>query len=205
MYALSQTAIKICGITRLEDAIIAHSLGASMVGVIFDRCVIRHGSVEVATMIADAGIATVTVHTSEVKEVAGNESFVQLHYNHTPQHIEKIREKTGKGIISVVKAGDTDQTLEKVEELSTAHPDYILVEDKAGIARRKDLIMGLAGKRGIGFAGGITVSQLSELMRYKPAMIDASSSMEISAGIKSAEKMRAFIREAAAYADIYQN
>jgi phosphoribosylanthranilate isomerase len=183
--------VKICGITRVEDAQVAVAYGASAIGFIFWPNSPRRVSRDQARAIVRALPPLVTpvgVFVNQpvdfINEVANDVGLgaVQLHGDETPELLDRIQRP-------VVKA------MSRIEPHAAAlWPSHVLLlvdahdparrggtgarADWAGAAR-------LASDRPILLAGGIDPSNVVEAaVRVRPFGIDVSSGVEASPGIK---------------------
>lgn len=183
--------VKICGITNEEDADYSLKMGADIIGVILDFNVKRHGTEELIDRIKkthpESQIAG--VYTS-MPVTVGKEDYVQLHFSHSPGDITYVRNIMGKRVISVIDFHSGDIMGKIISHLG-AGADYILLEDRDGIIKRKPQLMELNMKR-IGIAGKIDSSNLKQLVELNPDLIDVSSSLEERTGKKSFEKIDEF-------------
>lgn len=191
--------VKICGITRAEDARLAASLGATAIGFVFWPSSPRAISPLRARAIVDALPASVTTvgvfvnaGRDEIEGAAdeANLQAVQLHGDETP---DLARSLSRRVIKAITLAGDID---ERVNEwlgtmlLLDAHDaakrggtGRVIDWDRAAaIARAHDIIL----------AGGLGPANVADAVaRVRPAGIDVSSGVESSPGIKDPGKLRA--------------
>lgn len=197
--------IKICGITRREDARIAASLGVDAVGFVFYPKSPRHVDRETARDLAAAlpeSVAGVGVFVDEpaerVLEVARfcRLTHVQLHGRETPEEVAAL-EAQGLRVIKALfinRAPGLD-----VQE--RYHPTAFLVEC-AGVslpggnalawdwASVKDRVR----HRPMILAGGLAPGNVAEAARAaRPNAVDVSSGVEKRPGEKDAKKMEAFV------------
>src|SRR5262245_29642434 len=190
---------KICGITRVEDATLAVSLGATAIGFIFWPSSPRAISPRQARSIVAAlptSVTTVGVFVNATRdEIEGAAddaklSAVQLHGDETP---ELARSLSRRVIKAIPLAGDASLRWREWPEtmvlLDTHDParrggtGHVIDWDRAAaIARTRDVIL----------AGGLRPANIVEAVtRVRPAGIDVSSGVESSPGIKDPEKLRA--------------
>lgn len=191
--------VKICGITRVEDAKLAVSLGATAIGFIFWPASPRAIAPGQARSIVDAlpaSVATVGVFVNasrdeiETAAEAANVSAVQLHGDETPD----LARSLSRGVIKAVALGeDAEQVLNDwagTMVLLDAHDParrggtgrVIDWDRAASIARTRDVIL----------AGGLGPANVVDAVtRVRPAGIDVSSGVESSPGVKDHEKLRA--------------
>lgn len=193
--------VKICGITNLEDALLCAECNADAVGFIFYAKSKRYVSFEKAKEIINQlppFLMKVGVFVNEEAEIV-NESaqkiglnVVQLHGDESPEYVSKIHlpvikafrvyEKFDWSVIDGYKNcgimldsysqseyGGTGKTF----EWSSIPPTY---------------------KNKIILSGGIKIEKLEQIFsELKPAAIDVSSSLEISAGKKDPQKLKEFL------------
>jgi phosphoribosylanthranilate isomerase len=194
---LNPIPIKICGLTRAEDALLAWELGASALGFIFHskspRYVTPEQVVEIRRQLpAEAFCVGVFVDrttgdVNAIAEAAGLDA-VQLHGRETPLQCAAMT----RPVIKVIRAEDEhhlDEYAVAAFLLDAAHPTLAggtgLTADwslAARIARRVPLIL----------AGGLEPANIREAIRAaRPAGLDLSSGVEAAPGVKDAAKMNA--------------
>jgi phosphoribosylanthranilate isomerase len=203
------TRVKICGVTRVEDARLAWAAGADALGLNFysrsPRCV----TVETAALLARTRPAlgsVVGVFVNESPDIIRDRvrecglTAVQLHGDEPPEAC------SGYGV-PVIKALRV-RGPEDVERART----YVGAGDVAAL-----LLDGAApgyGGGGVGFdwslvarladagvpvlvAGGLNPANVQEAVRAtRPYGVDVASGVEVSPGIKNADAVRAFVRAA---------
>lgn len=200
-----RTRVKICGFTRVEDAVYAGNLGADAIGLVFYPSSPRHVSIEKAAEIAKALPAFVSVvglfvdaEPSLIHEVIGRVRIdcLQFHGDEPAEacrlydkpYIKAIRMREGVDIAELEKQYHDAAGL----LLDAYHPgvpggtgsgfDWELIPEKS----RLPIIL----------AGGLTVDNAEQAVRtVKPYALDVSSGVEVGKGIKDAAKMAAFIRK----------
>lgn len=188
--------IKICGITRLEDALLAEALGAFALGFVFAPGSKRRVALEVARSISEAlGPLVVRVGVfqdqgpEEVLRLAEGAKLqvVQLHGQEPPEWAEAI----GR-YFPVIKAfpltGPADPGWAQYPA------GALLLDGKApgsGQTYPRDWARPLlqTGKRVI-LAGGITPENLEEVLALRPYALDLSSGVEQAPGVKDEAKLR---------------
>jgi phosphoribosylanthranilate isomerase len=182
--------IKICGITRREDAIAAEEAGASALGFIFYPKSPRYITPEAAAALGE-GLETWKVGV-----------FV----DESPAAIEAIMRIAKLDVAQVYGSA----VLENLRLWRAFRPADLTAQDGRGsIAAEAILLDGPAN--GISFdwksarhagdkiilAGGLDASNVAEAIRIaQPWGVDASSKLESAPGIKNHEKMRAFVKAA---------
>jgi phosphoribosylanthranilate isomerase len=191
--------VKICGITRVEDAKLAVSLGATAIGFIFWPASPRAIAPRQARSIVDALPASVTtvgvfVNASqdeiETAADAANVSAVQLHGDETPDLARSLSRRVIKAVALGEDAeqvvGDWAGTMVLLDAHDPARrggTGRVIDWDRAAsIARTRDVIL----------AGGLGPANVVDAVtRVRPAGIDVSSGVESSPGVKDHEKLRA--------------
>ena len=92
-----------------------------------------------------------------------------------------------------------EQTKKLIREYREAGSDIILVENGSGITGVLGSLSQIVKSHEIGVSGKISVSNIRTVMGADPAVVDLSSSIEKSPGIKDAEKLSAFFSELRRY------
>jgi phosphoribosylanthranilate isomerase len=184
--------VKICGITRPEDARFAEDAGANAIGVVvFSGEVSRRSvSLERAREIFSAvGPFTTTVAVTHTKSqedlaqiIAMRPDAIQI------SHPFVFNEDPGVRVIRVI--GQSDPLPED--------GDAVIVDESHGNGRQFDLTYAQEtvkrSKIPVILAGGLTPENVGEaIRRVRPYAADVASGVEKSPGIKDAEKVRAFI------------
>ena len=197
------TAVKICGITRLEDARIAADLGASFVGIVLWPDSPRAVSLDRVAAIVAALPKTVTpvgvfVNPSrdEINQAAtAGIQVAQIHGDATPGGLRGVE------VIRAVHLalGARDEIEPYVEEdhkiLLDAH-DPVL---HGGTGRTIDWSRAklVAQKRQVFLAGGLTPDNVRKaIAEVRPYAVDVSSGVEAKPGIKDRALLRRFIAAA---------
>ena len=194
---LQQVRVKICGLTRLEDALLAESLGAWALGFVLAPGSRRRVAPERAREISRA-LGPLVVRVGVFRDQGPEEvlrlmdqarlQVAQLHGNEPPEWAERV----GR-FFPVIKAF----ALEGPAEPGWA--DYpasaLLLDSKSpgsGQAYPREWARPLleTGKRVI-LAGGIGPENLEEVLALEPYAIDLASGVEEAPGVKSEAKLRA--------------
>jgi phosphoribosylanthranilate isomerase len=204
------TRVKICGITRLEDAELAASLGAWALGFILWPGSKRHVEEAVAAGIArrvrrQVELVGVFVNPTldEVARAADaiGLTHLQLHGDEGPSFAAEAGRRTGAKIIKAARvAGGAD--LQALERFRT---DFHLLDTKVEGARGgsgRTWDWGLAAQRRskvpMILSGGLTPDNVAEgIAAVKPYAVDVASGVEASPGVKDPAKLEAFISVAA--------
>lgn len=195
---------KICGITRVEDALAAVEAGADAIGLVFYGKSPRAVSVEQAAAILRAlpPFATsvglfVDMPRDELQQLLQHLplDLLQFHGDESPAdceghgrpYIKALRVRPGEDV-SAVMAPYTgargillDTFVEGVPGGTGASFDWSLVPERAA----KPIIL----------AGGLDEGNVVAAIRQvRPYAVDVSGGVEASKGIKDADKIRAFVR-----------
>ena len=201
--------VKICGITRLDDALGAVEAGAEALGFMFYETSPRNVSVKVTADIIrqlPPFVAKVGVFVNATEDVVRKTAVecgldtLQFHGDETPAFCGKFSP------LKVYKAFRI-QGLESLQRLPTYKTDAWLLDgfmpDKPGGAGAKfnwDLAVE-AQKLGrpIILAGGLTPENVADAVRkVQPYAVDVSSGVESAPGKKDRAKMQRFIAAAKA-------
>jgi phosphoribosylanthranilate isomerase len=194
------TLVKICGITRVEDALVAVDAGAEAIGFIFWEDSPRFIDPYRARAIAAAlppFVATVGVFVNQPAEhVAGvaalvRLSAIQLHGDETPSFAHTLR----RPIVKAVNVASTD--LDRWPASVTLLLDAEDRVRRGGTGRPIDwsAAAGIAARRRVLLAGGVTPENVAEaIARVRPFGIDVSSGVEDAPGRKNHERLRALFK-----------
>jgi phosphoribosylanthranilate isomerase len=191
------TRIKICGITRPEDAELAASLGAHALGFVFEPSSPRFldPKKENLSWLADLSPYTqrVAVYGVSLPNPWGHLfSLVQsVHWEHEPEpwqrriHVKRL--KPGETHDDEVPSDAVCLVLEAYSEAGFGGTGVrVDWPAAAAIVERSTLPVVLAG--------GLTPENVREAIRVvRPYAVDVSSGIERSPGIKDPDLMRAFI------------
>jgi len=200
-----RTRVKICGITRIEDARQAAQLGADAIGLVFHRPSPRNVTTDQAREIAASlppfvsrvGLF-VDAEPSLIESVLAAVSLdlIQFHGNETPEqcrqygkpYIKAIRVKPGLDLVDAVDAyADASGILLDTYSDTVAGGSGEAFDWKSVPANMaKPLIL----------AGGLDATNVGRaIAETHPYAVDVSSGVEQQKGIKDAAKMAAFINE----------
>jgi len=195
--------VKICGITRLEDAEAAVRLGAGAIGFVFWADSPRSIDPARARVIVDAlppAVLKVGVFVNQsvaaVNEIAGlaGLTHVQLHGDETPAFGAAMTRP-------VIKA--TSLTTEGSSELAGWPEETVWLVDAHDRVRRGgtgstsdwSAAAALARTHRVWLAGGLTPGNVAlAIAEVQPAGIDVSSGVERSPGVKDHDKLKALFQ-----------
>jgi phosphoribosylanthranilate isomerase len=202
--------IKICGITRIEDAQLAIELGADAIGFIFapksPRCISPETAREIIkTLPSKVEKIGVFVNASlqqihSIRKVSGI-SMAQLHGDESPDFAATLN-------IPYIKALKPKfmEELSKLKNFPSAAMNLIDAYHPTlagGTGSVADLQLAKAAKAygPLMLAGGLSDQNiLAILNEITPHAIDLSSSLELSPGIKCPNKLRSFFKTVRPYA-----
>lgn len=214
---MSDTEIKICGLSSKEAISAAIEGGADYIGLIFFETSPRDVSLEKAAELSGfAGSAinkvAVTVDASDefmdqiVEAVAPD--MLQLHGSETPQQVKELKAKYKLPVMKAIAVSTLDDLSRSDAYENCA--DRFLFDAKApkgsdlpgGNAVTFDwtLLKAIGGEVNYMLSGGLNVSNISQALRTTGAKaVDVSSGVESSPGIKDIAKITAFIKAVKAY------
>lgn len=200
------TYLKICGITSVEDAVLATEAGADALGLNFvlsskrviDRATAAHISdavgerVELVAVVSDR-----SAHELEELRAATGIRWLQLHGSEPPEDLELLLPEAFKA----VAIGSSADVL-RAQEYGG---DRLLVDAKSetpgrngGTGRTFDwsLVVSLAERRDVIVAGGLDPDNVAEAVRVlRPFGVDVASGVELPGNPrkKDAARVRAFV------------
>jgi len=202
---LPRPRVKICGLTRPEDARLAVSLGADAIGLNFYPASPRVIPVERVAALVSGLPAFVTVvglfvdPTREQVEAAvqtGLLQCLQFHGNETPEFCASFRIPFLKAV-RVNSLESARECLQKFGSSANILLDTYVAGQAGGTGKVFD--WDLAGRlvresrNPIILAGGLTPDNVQEaLLRVQPYGVDVSSGVESAPGIKDSDKLQRF-------------
>lgn len=198
--------IKVCGITKTEDAVLCSRLGAWAVGFIFVKESPRYISTEKASEITAELLETIekigvfvnstideiqaTIQTSKITRI-------QLHGDETPDFCTELKKKTSLPIIKAFRVNsieDIDTIKLYKNIISAVLLDTFDKNQHGGTGKTFNWEIAKKAKEyeiPLILAGGINPDNiLNAYAEVKPFAIDVSSGVEISPGIKDHEKLK---------------
>jgi len=199
--ALAFGRVKVCGLTRPEDAHAAWKAGAAYGGVIFaaesPRCV----SVEQATAIRDASpLGLVGVFVNEAPEAIANLAkrlslvAVQLHGEESEDIVQQLRETLPADceIWNVVHVdGAPPRSFDTVADRVVLEPRVVGQRGGTGQSFDWDTIADRLDRDRIIVAGGITPENVRAAAALDPFALDVNSGVESSPGVKDIAQLGA--------------
>jgi len=200
--------VKVCGITRAADALLASDLGASAIGFVFWEKSPRSIDPESARTIVSVlppDVAAVGVFvdppTEYLSDVVGRVGLtaVQLHGDETPEFCRSLPYRVMKSV-SVDDAAD-DERLTRWPESITVLLDAADPVRKGGTGQTIDwgVAARVSVRRRVFLAGGLTASNVGDAVKkVRPYAVDVSSGLEASPGVKAPDLMQAFFEAVSA-------
>ena len=205
--------VKICGLTRLEDARLAVEHGAWGIGMIFHPDSPRHLDVERAAEIATAfrrrcEVVGVFVNTplDDVLRTLGSVPLttLQLHGDEGPSYCAEAARRTGLKVIKAVRARD----VHAIRSLSSFRTDIHMIDayvpgTYGGTGERFDWELAAAHRGGapLILSGGLTAENVGQALAVaRPFAVDVSSGVESAPGIKDPYRLQAFFEAVASAA-----
>lgn len=205
------TIIKICGIKTPEILSVAAQAGARFAGFVFVPQSPRYIHPEQARLLSrqlPTGLRSVGLFMDPSDEDLGHIlgavslDFIQLHGDESPARVQAIKSRFNIPVIkafAISAASDLDQVADYIPVI-----DWILFDAKAPASSN------IAGGNGIAFdwtilkdkkfakpwmlSGGLTPENVAgALSILQPDAVDVSSGVEITRGVKDAQKVRDFI------------
>jgi len=200
------TRVKVCGITRLEDAELAASLGAWALGFI-----LWPGSPRAVEEAVAAGIARRVRRVVELAGVFVNPTLdevthaaeaiglthVQLHGDEGPSFANEVARRTGAKIIKAARvSGGSD-----LQALERFHTDFHLLDTavegmRGGSGRTWDWSLAAQRRSKIPMilSGGLNADNVADaIAAVRPYAVDVASGVEAEPGIKDPVKLEAFM------------
>jgi phosphoribosylanthranilate isomerase len=197
-----RTRVKICGITRLEDALLACELGADAIGLVMTPSSPRCVPIERARAIRDALPSFVSAvalshdlpfdHVSKIIDEV-RPDLIQFHGSENAAFCESFGVRY---IEAIGMAGDVD-----VLAMAAAHPHacgFVLDGHAPGAQGGQGKVFDWSRiprdlNRPIILAGGLNPENVTRAIHeVRPFAVDLASGVESAPGIKDQDKLRAF-------------
>lgn len=198
-----RTRIKICGITRPDDGVAAVRLGVDAIGLVFYAPSPRYVTVTQARAVTDVLPPFVTVVGLFVN--AGEEmieqalaqvplTLLQFHGDESPEDCRVL----GLPYIKAVRVRGADDVAQAAAHYHDARAlllDAYQADVPGGTGKVFDWnLIPRALDKPLILAGGLTADNVADAIRHvRPYAVDVSGGVEERKGIKSADKMAAFV------------
>jgi phosphoribosylanthranilate isomerase len=189
--------VKICGITRLDDAEAAVAAGAGAIGFVFwpksPRFIDPYRARKIAAMLPPFVTAVGVFVDQPLDYVNGVASLVrlgavQLHGDESPEFAAAVSAPVLKALS--IGRGDIRAWPSRVRLLLDVHDPVA----RGGTGRTIDWAAAadIAAQRAILLAGGLTPDNVADAVaRVRPFGVDVSSGVERAPGIKDHQRLRA--------------
>ncbi len=199
-----RTRVKICGITRVEDALIAVAQGADAIGLVFYPPSPRYVTPAQAAEIVNALPAFITLvalfvdaSRADVEAVLSqvNIDLIQFHGQESADECRQY----GKSYMKAIRVKSDTNLVQYTTEYSDAKA--LLLDTYAegvpgGTGQVFDwTVIPKNLSKPIVLAGGLDAENVEQAIRQvKPYAVDVSGGVEFKKGIKDAAKIAAFMR-----------
>lgn len=207
---MSPTRVKICGLTRLEDAELAVELGAWALGMVFYEPSPRRCSLEQALRISSAlrrraelcgvfvnALLDEIVHAAEEVGL----TMIQLHGDEGPSFCTEVARRTGARVVKAAQVADGGD----IRDLERFHVDFHLLDARSSKPGGASLRGGtgetfdwtlLEGRRStvpLILGGGLEPENVARAIETaRPYAVDTASGTEQAPGRKDHAKLRDF-------------
>jgi len=204
------TQVKICGITRLQDAELAVELGSWAVGMVFfdaspRACSLAEGLRITTSLRRKVELCGVFVN-AQMEEIVGVSeqlglTLLQLHGDEGPSFCAEAARRTGARIVKAFQVSG----LADIQDAARFHTDFHLLDARSRKPGHEQLRGGtgetfdwalLAGRRSkvpLILSGGLNPGNVGEAIeRVRPFAVDTASGTESAPGIKDSAKLRDF-------------
>lgn len=200
---VTRTRIKCCGMTRVEDALLAARLGADAVGVVLTARSKRRTSIEQARSIAAAMppfVSTVALLMDDepdfVRAVvdAVQPDFLQFHGSETDAWCAQF----GRPFLKAVAMGEGAAALSRLRDYPRAAGlllDGHGLGEPGGSGKAFDWsLMPASARQPLILAGGLHSGNVAQAIGLaRPWAVDVASGIESAPGIKDAAQLAAFM------------
>jgi phosphoribosylanthranilate isomerase len=197
------TQVKICGITRIEDALCAAESGADAVGFIFHEASPRYIAPRrvkeiIAALPAELVKVGVFVNRNAEEVVQIGEDcgldLIQLHGDESPEYCRRFPPE--RVIKAVFPRTPEDLRALGAYDVLAFLADFREAGRYGGTGKRADweLAARLAKVRPLILAGGLGIENIGEaLSAVEPCAVDVNSGIEKAPGIKDHDRMKRII------------
>jgi phosphoribosylanthranilate isomerase len=203
-----RTRVKFCGITRLEDALAAISLGVDALGFVFYQSSPRYISPANARAIIDqlppftsiVGLFVDTDRDSLAATLAETRiDIVQFHGNETATQCEQAQVRAYVKALRMAPGIDLGSEIARYSQAQAILLDNYDEKMMGGTGTAFDWKrLPPSISKPVILAGGLEASNIGEAIKAtRPYAVDVSSGIESQYGIKDLAKMREFMNEVA--------
>lgn len=200
---MSATRIKICGVTRAQDAQACAASGADAIGLVFyprsSRAVTVHQAADIVAAVPPF-VSVVALFVDEpigsIERIISTLSIdvIQFHGDESPEFCHQF----GRPWIKALRVRPGLDVVEECQRFSKARGvllDSWQADVPGGTGKTFDWRLATQALCvPVVLAGGLTHDNVGEGMRaLHPAAVDVSGGVEVSPGLKDAKKIRQFI------------
>lgn len=204
------TRIKICGITRPEDALAAANCGADAIGLVFAPLSRRYVDTARAKEILrelPSGVSVIALFLDPDRDAVEQvlqqiePDLLQFHGHESVKFCSRFGvpyiKTIGVGHDAKGNVPDINAFIEEYADAAALLFDSHAHGAAGGTGQRSDWrSLPRMGGRAVVLAGGLTPDNVADAIRIvRPYAVDVSSGVEDAPGVKSPEKMQAFIDE----------
>lgn len=205
--------VKICGLQRREDILMADEYGADFLGVVLTSGFSRSVDPRAARALMDgvrarpvAVLVDESADEAERMAEALGAHVIQLHGQEPPEVLESLARRGSWSLWKGVRARTVDDVVSALDEYRGLADGLLLEGWKAGVAGGGGVRLELepepihermSDAQYLILAGGLTPATVGAAVgRFRPDVVDVSSGVESEVGEKDPELVRAFISAA---------
>ncbi len=203
-----RTRVKICGITRCEDARLAVDAGADAIGLVFYEKSPRFVNIELAAEISrviPAFVSRVALFKDAEQQMIESvleqveTDLIQFHGSETADDCEQFNRPYIKAIGMKGTEHDADFLITSAESYQSAKAlllDGHAPGEAGGTGESFDWALIASVDKPIILAGGLTPDNVKQAINLvHPFAVDVSSGVESSPGVKDKDKIAAFMQQ----------
>lgn len=202
--------IKICGITRYEDAKLAEELGANALGFIFfkesKRFISPERTLEIIKKLSPLTLKVGVFVNESIEKIYSIKEFCKLDriqlYSDNKEIYKNLDPITFIPVFKIRNEKDL-QEIENYDLLPLLDTYHDQLHGGTGKTFDWELLRSL--KKPYILAGGINPDNVLSALKYKPFAIDVASGLELSPGIKDHKKMFEFFKKIRENHKIYED
>ena len=217
-----RTRVKVCGLTRIEDVAAACRAGADAIGLVFYPGSPRAVTLAQARMLRDAVPAMVDIvalfvnaQVNDVHQVIEHvqPDLLQFHGDESPEYCGSFKRRYMRAFrVGGPGLESPEDVLAACEPYDSASAwlfdSYSAGYGGSGLRLNVDLLQSVQQSplaRPLVLAGGLTAESVRGAVEaVKPYAVDVSSGVEVSPGVKSADKIIAFMAALKAASTVLQ-
>ena len=207
--------IKICGITTPEDGEHAVEAGAWAIGMVFwpssPRVLSLGAAAEIAAPLRRRAELVGVFVNAALDEVVGTAeavglTWVQLHGDEGPSFCEAVARRAGVKVMKAarIRARADVQAIDAFRNVDAHLLDAYRPGEPGGTGETFDWTLATERRSELPLvlAGGLTAENVADaIASTSPWAVDVSSGVEVSPGVKDAEKVEAFVAAVRATSD----